>query len=174
MRRFCFILPALLTCLAAGQQVPFFWLKSKDLKTWELFVDHDRDGVPTQSEYFAGTDPFDPLSTITASIRKAGQDDGVSWNSMPGVRFQLLSSLDLVNWVVLGDPLLTVPGEILVTSEFDKEFYGIAPLAPLDSDGDGEGRTTTDLTGAYEFLDLPPVIYEVRQILKSGETQLSL
>ena len=64
---------------------------------------------------------------------------GLSWNSTPGTRFQLLSSLDLTLWQPLGDPAIAgpVPGEFLVTSQFNKEFYGLEPLVPFDSDDDG-------------------------------------
>ncbi|YCM43856.1 RHS repeat-associated core domain-containing protein [Verrucomicrobiaceae bacterium 227] len=109
------------------------------MKEWEWEVDHDGDGISTRREYFAGTDPFDRRSTVTASIRQTGQGYGIQWNSLPGVRFQLVASPDLVTWSELGDPVLTgaVPGEVLVTGQFDKEFYGVDPLEPMDADDDG-------------------------------------
>ena len=143
MRQTSAILLLLLSGPAVGQQLPFvpgdFWLKSQNLEAWEWDVDHDGDGISTRVEYHAGTDPFDPVSTVQAAIRQTDQGYGVSWNSLPGVRFQLLASPDLKSWEVLGDPVLTGqnPGEVLVTSGLNKEFYGIDPLAPLDSDGDG-------------------------------------
>ena len=113
---------------AQAQQLPFspgdFWLKSRNLEAWEWEVDHDLDGVSTRSEYFAGTDPFDPGSTVTASIRQIDQGFGVSWNSLPGARFQLLASPDLVIWQPLGDPVIAgpAPSEFLISSQLDQEF----------------------------------------------------
>jgi YD repeat-containing protein len=155
MRAHTLLLAASLGASAVAQQLPFspgdFWLKSQSLQSWEWEIDHDGDGVSTRTEYFAGTDPFDPLSTVTASIRQANDGFGVSWNSLPGARFQLLTSPDLVTWQPLGDPAVAgpVPGEMFVTKELEKEFYGIDPLVPLDSDGDGlsdreEGILGTD------------------------------
>ena len=74
----------------------------------------------------------------------------------------------------------TIRGTLRLVDSLTATFESGNPLSGktvfIDSDFDGqlgetERRTTTDANGLYEFLDLPPGLYEVRQILEPGETQ---
>ncbi len=64
-------------------------------------VDTDRDGVTDVQEDIAGTDPLDAASVLR--IVDADPDTGVTWSSVPDIRYLLERSTDLVTWDVVAD-----------------------------------------------------------------------
>jgi len=240
-----------------------YWRTLFGLQAWQMDLDHDGDGQSTRSEYFGGTNPFDPVSKLTTRMAQVDEDIALFWQAEQDARYQIFASPSLRNFSPLDDPM-TGAGEeaqAIIDPEAGNEplgpkhFFALGAVAPLDRDGDGlsdreeailgtnpldkntdgdsyddgdevfltftdpvvfdpaggtirgrlhlveslagnfesgsplvgkivfidsnfngkldpgERRTETDATGLYEFLALRPGFYEVRQILKSGETQ---
>lgn len=125
-------------------------------------LDTDGDGLSDREEAILGTNP--ELKNTDGDSYDDGAEvfstftDPLVFDPAGGT---IRGSLRLVGSLTAtfesGDPLAEK------TVFIDKNFNGI-----LD---EGERRTLTDASGAYEFLDLPPELYEVRQLLESGETQ---
>ncbi|HAV62911.1 MAG TPA: hypothetical protein DCY13_11170, partial [Verrucomicrobiales bacterium] len=65
-------------------------------------VDSDLDGVSDQMEFFAGTDPTDPLSVMKLSIEQTAMGFRLDWRSVAGSVYQLQSSTDFGSWNNVG------------------------------------------------------------------------
>lgn len=76
-----------------------------NLRTLDLngSVDSDLDGMTDRTEFFAGTNPRDPGSTLRVeSIVRVGSQIQVTWRTQPGHLYQLSSSTDLDVFVPVG------------------------------------------------------------------------
>lgn len=61
-------------------------------------LDADSDGVSNSEEYWAGTDPSDPQSTLRLDILRNSEGFELAWPAPPGTPFILETSLDLGFW----------------------------------------------------------------------------
>ena len=74
------------------------------LNAADAALDADGDGQTNLAEYRAGTDSRDPLSRFIVSEIVANADTvSLTWLSVPGRRYHLQWSDDLVNWTALTD-----------------------------------------------------------------------
>jgi len=86
-------------------------------------ADPDHDGMSNFAEFWAGTDPLDPNSSLaidTASLRNGNQIQ-ISWHSVLGKNYTINYSNDLITWNPLGNP---IPGNGAVISITDPSPIG--------------------------------------------------
>lgn len=67
-------------------------------------TDSDGDGVSNRNEFLAGTDPTNPNSVLRVRLSSTPQGLFASWNTEPGLMYQLQSSPDLTSWTNVGGP----------------------------------------------------------------------
>ena len=74
--------------------------------------DSDHDGNSNCTEYLAGLDPTNPVEAIRiTSLSKAGNNLTVTWSSLPGKRYQLRYSPNLLGpWMIMTTTPAIVPG----------------------------------------------------------------
>lgn len=65
-------------------------------------ADYDQDGMTDLEEYTAGTDPTDSSDRLELSFL----DFENSWNAKKNVRYQMLTSSNMVAWTAFGTPIL--------------------------------------------------------------------
>jgi hypothetical protein len=81
-------------------------------------LDSDGDGLSNQAEFLAGTDPQNPGSNLKVVVfMGAGNPDSFTlrWNSVPGKRYRISTSNDLVNWT-------EIPGGGILATETTTEL----------------------------------------------------
>jgi hypothetical protein len=82
--------------------------------------DEDRDGMTNLDEFIAGTDPADPLSVLDLSPVRTGQGGGdlaLSWQSVPGRKYQILCCDSLLEaWRCVGTEIEGT-GSVLVIED---------------------------------------------------------
>lgn len=126
-----------------------YWLQLYGLEREGFWLDHDRDGFLTISEYYAGTDPFDAGSFL--SLRMDQDVDGpfVEWNTANGSRYQLLTSGSLEGFLPLSDPFIGDGSIFEVTFPTDdpRRFFQLEALNPSDADQDGLSSREEGLLG---------------------------
>jgi hypothetical protein len=67
-------------------------------------LDSDGDGAANEQEFLAGTDPTDPQSVLRARILSTDQGNQLTWNTQPGLMYQVQQSVSLGQWTNLGTP----------------------------------------------------------------------
>lgn len=65
-------------------------------------VDSDGDGATNLQEFLAGTDPTRPASALSLELVRTGQGLWLSWNTMPGLVYQVQFSTNATSWQNLG------------------------------------------------------------------------
>lgn len=69
-------------------------------------IDSDGDGVSDREEFLAGTDPRSASSVLKTSLTATPQGVLLSWNSRPGGFYQAQYSINLKEWVNIGNARL--------------------------------------------------------------------
>lgn len=92
--------------------------------------DPDHDNLPNISEFYAGTDPTNPNSTLKCFIDTPAQDTiCIMFNAQPGVTYQLLSSSSLNgDWKQIGPDIVTNVSTMIsieATPTQDLQFYKV-------------------------------------------------
>lgn len=67
-------------------------------------ADSDGDGASNRDEFQAGTSPTDPNSVLRTRLVPTEQGIFLSWNTQPGLMYQVQSSIDVSSWANLGSP----------------------------------------------------------------------
>jgi hypothetical protein len=91
--------------------------------------DTDGDGQSDSDELYAGTDPLNPASVFAvAEMGREGTDIRLRWSTVPGRRYLVDTSDDMVEWIRLTN-WITAEGdslEITVSpSSFARRFYRV-------------------------------------------------
>lgn len=94
--------------------------------------DSDGDGVSNRNEFLAGTNPLDPKSVLRTQLDETVQGLFLSWNTMPGLMYQVQSSTNLSStafWVNVGTPRFA-PGSVdsILVGGNRETFYRIVRL----------------------------------------------
>ena len=92
-----------------ADQLPDSWEKSIWGNTEEVsdpHGDYDNDGCTNEQELLAGTDANDPNSCLRV-LNILPDEPGalLSWTSVPGKRYRISYSNDLVTWYLVGTPI---------------------------------------------------------------------
>ena len=98
----------------------------------DALLDSDGDGNSNRSEFLAGTDPQDPRSffKVVAFIETGAPDSyTLLWDSVPGRRYRITRSNDLIAWTKMegGDIVATgTTTEVAIESSGEaKELYRV-------------------------------------------------
>ena len=132
-----------LSAVGGAQEAPpqgAYWLQLNEFDFWEWDVDHDGDGLTLRQEYFAGTDPRSSQSFIDPSLKKESDGLELSWNSAKWARYDILSSIDLLDFEGEQDStIFTIDANFSVAIDptEPKNFFAIEPRPALDLDEDG-------------------------------------
>jgi hypothetical protein len=90
-----------------GDGMPDRWEEANELSLLfpgDATLDNDGDTLSNLGEFLAGTDPQDPGSALRINPFSRSPVAGqlqLSWKSVPGKRYRVLISVDLVNWAPL-------------------------------------------------------------------------
>jgi len=97
--------------------VPFEWMQQyygNNISTWPLTTaDTDNDGMNTWQEFLAGTIPTNSASVLSVQISRASSAANfaqsphgmfVSWNTQPGLTYQVQVTTNFTSWSNLGAP----------------------------------------------------------------------
>lgn len=88
--------------------IPYDWMMANwggDIGDWPAAsIDTDGDGATNAQEFFAGTDPKDPASVLKVAVASTAQGVFLSWNSQPGLVYQVQSSANMSSWTNVGQP----------------------------------------------------------------------
>jgi len=88
--------------------IPYDWMAQYwgwDLGAWpSATLDSDGDGATTAQEFLAGTDPLDAGSVLKLSMADTPQGAFLTWNSEPGLVYQVQVSSNLGTWSNVGLP----------------------------------------------------------------------
>lgn len=88
--------------------IPYEWMQfyfGNDVFAWPSpFADSDGDGVSNRNEFLAGTDPTDPNSVLRLRLHPTPQGLYLSWNTQPGLMYQVQVSTNLGGWSNVGGP----------------------------------------------------------------------
>lgn len=89
-------------------------------------ADPDGDGATNLQESIAGTDPHDPLSHF--ALRSLDLPDSknaeLRWPSVPGKRYHIEASSDLVSWILLAPTRMGDGGELTIMLPLDHTYAG--------------------------------------------------
>jgi hypothetical protein len=93
-------------------------------------VDSDGDGATNLQEFLAGTDPNDASSVLRIQIVTADQERRITWNTQPGLLYQLESSPDGAAWSYVGTHRLATDSSDSVPVEAGSsvQFYRVIRL----------------------------------------------
>ncbi|MEZ5303938.1 MAG: hypothetical protein R3F11_25360 [Verrucomicrobiales bacterium] len=142
------------------------WEMTYDFAGMPAGDDFDGDGWSNVEEAAAGTDPRSPWSFPAWRARRDGDRLSLTWEGVPGKRYQLLGgpSLEVDGWEPLGAPLAgeahPMDAEVALTGE-SRLFFRLE-IGDQDSDGDGFADyeeslvgfdPATDQTGRFAQLD---------------------
>ena len=72
-----------------------------------LNTDSDGDGMNNLREFLAGTNPTDAASVLRVKLENSTQGLFLSWNTQPGLVYQLQSSTNVSAWSNFGSPRLS-------------------------------------------------------------------
>jgi hypothetical protein len=95
--------------------IPFEWMVGyygSDISLWPSASTHLAAGGPTVFQVFlSGSSPLD--STTWLRTKLVGTPEGffLTWNSQPGLIYQVQISTNLVGWINLGDPRFAAGAE---------------------------------------------------------------
>ena len=91
-----------------GDSLPDDWQTlywGSDPSAWPApGADSDQDGVSNFKEFLAGTDPTNPNSVLRARLSISALGRRLTWNTQPGLVYQVQSSSDLSTWANIGTP----------------------------------------------------------------------
>lgn len=125
-------------------------------------LDQDNDGLSDREEAILGTD---------------FQDDDTDDDSLTDGQEVFSTKTDPLIFDPLGG---TIRGTVFLTTDLSGDLADATPIADttvfLDANFNGqldddEPRQQTTSEGEYAFVRLPPGLYEVRQVLRAGDTQ---
>lgn len=93
---------------------PINWLLGWGLTEADVDVDNDGDGLLSWQEYVAGTCPTNSASVLQVnSFQKSGSDFVITWQSVEGKSYSVLTNSDLVN----GEPGMQASGIVGLPTE---------------------------------------------------------
>jgi hypothetical protein len=110
-RRSPLSLPATNTTYSAGATwggIPQEWMIAyfgNDIFSWPSpYADSDGDGASNRDEFLAGTNPTDATSVLRMRLQPTAQGLFLTWNTQPGLVYQVHASTNLGAWQPLGGP----------------------------------------------------------------------
>jgi len=90
------------------QGIPFEWMSSyfgNDINQWPTAGSSVGVNGPKLSNVFlTGGNPLDSTTWLTTKLTKTSQGVFLSWNTQPGLIYQVQASTDFLNWSNLGSP----------------------------------------------------------------------
>lgn len=115
------------------------WLRQYGLEAWQWDLDFEPDGLTVRQEYAIGGDPFGADLDVTLELSGFGPDLSLTWEAIPGQRFQVLESPDAAGYVTLGAPITATDARpsLAVEALLPIQFFGLSAVQPLDGDEDG-------------------------------------
>jgi hypothetical protein len=88
--------------------IPYEWMIAwfgNDIFNWPSpFADSDGDGVSNRDEFLAGTNPTNASSVLKQQLRMTPQGLFLSWNTQPGLVYQVQNSANLGAWTNVSGP----------------------------------------------------------------------
>jgi hypothetical protein len=88
--------------------IPQDWMVAffgSDIFSWPSpYVDSDGDGVSNLNEFLQGTNPTNSASVLRQRLDSTQQGPFLSWNTQPGLVYQVQVSTNMNSWSNLGSP----------------------------------------------------------------------
>jgi hypothetical protein len=86
--------------------IPYDWMTyyfGPDVYSWPSpYADSDGDGESNLNEFLAGTCPTNAASVLRTGLQSTEQGFYLSWNTQPGLIYQVQVSTNLTSWTSLG------------------------------------------------------------------------